>query len=203
MNYIAPSSIATKAGTLTSATQTLAAARSEVLIRRPKRTDGLAVNALIARSPPLDTNSLYCNLLQCTHFSDTSAVADCGSDIVGFASGYLVPGRMGPALFIWQVAVDQEFRGQSIGRNLILDIWARRCCANTQWIELTIGLENGASWNLFEGIARELGARTRREVMFDRQLDFDDQHESEIKLRIGPIARHAIHPMQLMEEIAS
>jgi len=169
-------------------TDKLAASRNDVLIRRPRRADGMAVNELIAHSPPLDANSLYCNLLQCTHFADTSAVAECCGKIVGFASGYLVPNRP-RTLFIWQIAVAEESRRQSIARSLILDIWGRRCCSEAQWIESTIGLENGASWTLFEKIARDLGAKTKREVMFDGELDFGGRHGSEIKLSIGPILR--------------
>ena len=45
-------------------------------LRRPVDTDGYALSQLIERCPPLDTNSVYCNLLQCTDFSATSIAAE-------------------------------------------------------------------------------------------------------------------------------
>src|SRR3546814_16914023 len=39
--------------------------------RNPVAEDAQAIHDLIAACPPLDTNSLYCNLLQCTHFAET------------------------------------------------------------------------------------------------------------------------------------
>ncbi len=116
-------------------------------IRKPRRQDGFAVNELISQCPPLDQNSVYCNLLQCTHFAETSALAEAGGDIAGFVSGYLVPRSQGKTLFIWQVAVAGEFRRQNLAAQLILDILGRRCCASTEWIESTITLSNSPSWN--------------------------------------------------------
>ena len=43
----------------------------EPTFRMPNAADGPAVSQLIASSPPLDTNSAYCNLLQCTDFAET------------------------------------------------------------------------------------------------------------------------------------
>ena len=44
--------------------------------------DGLAVNRLIASCPPLDTNSTYCNFLQCLHFAETSVLAEKDGKVV-------------------------------------------------------------------------------------------------------------------------
>jgi len=67
------------------------------------------VHDLIARCPPLDRNSLYCNLLQCSHFAATCALARHDDTTVGFVSGYRPPSDPG-VLFIWQVAVDSTAR---------------------------------------------------------------------------------------------
>ena len=48
---------------------------NNLTITAPDATDGVAVHDLVQRCPPLDSNSLYCNLLQCTHFAATSALA--------------------------------------------------------------------------------------------------------------------------------
>ncbi|MBD4807723.1 diaminobutyrate acetyltransferase, partial [Xanthomonas citri pv. citri] len=39
------------------------------MFRTPAVTDGPSVTELIAQCLPLDPNSAYCNLLQCTHFA--------------------------------------------------------------------------------------------------------------------------------------
>ncbi|MFQ5471249.1 MAG: diaminobutyrate acetyltransferase, partial [Gammaproteobacteria bacterium] len=51
--------------------------------RNPTAEDGATVNRLIASCPPLDSNSIYCNLLQCSYFSETSIIAEDNSRIVG------------------------------------------------------------------------------------------------------------------------
>lgn len=76
-----------------------------IKIRQPTHLDGVSINRLVEQCPPLDKNSLYCNLLVCTHFSNTSAVAEVDGKLVGFVSGYFIPNEE-KTLFIWQVAVD-------------------------------------------------------------------------------------------------
>ena len=49
---------------------------SGTILRMPRAEDGPAVTALIGSSPPLDVNSAYCNLLQCTDFRDTCVLAE-------------------------------------------------------------------------------------------------------------------------------
>ena len=40
----------------------------QLVFRQPTAEDGYPLNKLVENSPPLDPNSVYCNLLQCTHF---------------------------------------------------------------------------------------------------------------------------------------
>ena len=47
---------------------------TKIEIGRPTSQDGAGVFDLVARCKPLDENSMYCNLLQCSHFADTSVV---------------------------------------------------------------------------------------------------------------------------------
>src|SRR5690606_21532662 len=70
-------------------------AASEIVFRRPSELDGPQVTALIADCPPLDVNSAYCNLLQCSHFADTCVVAERAGQIVGWISGYRPPSAPG------------------------------------------------------------------------------------------------------------
>lgn len=156
-----------------------------ITLRAPSAEDGAAVYELIAQCPPLDTNSMYCNLLQSSHFSDTSVAAQLDEDIVGFISGYILP-KQADTLFIWQVAVGEKARGQGLASRMLRDILQRQVCNQVRYIETTITPDNRASWALFESLANKLGAELNRSVMFDRQQHFAGQHETEMLVRIGP-----------------
>src|SRR3546814_6234232 len=58
--------------------------RAEIRYRRPQKADGPAIWALIRSIQALDDNSLYCNLLQCSHFADTCALAEVGGRPLGW-----------------------------------------------------------------------------------------------------------------------
>ncbi|WP_273149676.1 diaminobutyrate acetyltransferase [Methylophaga thiooxydans] len=157
-----------------------------ITLRAPTAEDGAAVYELIAQCPPLDTNSMYCNLLQSSHFSDTSVAAELDEDIVGFISGYVLP-KQPDTLFIWQVAVGEKARGQGLASRMLRDILQRPACQKVKYIETTITPDNRASWALFESLANKLSAQLNHSVMFDRQQHFAGQHETEMLVKIGPI----------------
>jgi len=159
---------------------------TEIALRSPRAEDGAAVYQLIAECPPLDTNSMYCNLLQCAHFSATSVAAELNGDIVGFISGYTQPDKP-DTLFIWQVAVGKKARGQGLAGRMLKEILARPACEAVRFIETTITPDNQASWALFESLTRKLGTELKRSVMFERQQHFAGQHETEMLARIGPV----------------
>ncbi|WP_323845610.1 diaminobutyrate acetyltransferase [Microbulbifer magnicolonia] len=160
------------------------------MLRRPVSEDGAAVHRLISRCPPLDENSIYCNLLQASHFSDTSVAAEVDGELAGFVSGYLMPQRP-DTLFIWQVAVASEARGIGLAGRMIREILRRPACVQVRHLETTITPDNTASWALFRGLARKLGAGCVDSVMFDRERHFRGRHDSEMLLRIGPFAEAA------------
>ena len=163
---------------------------AQVLLRRPVSEDGADVHQLIGNCPPLDTNSLYCNLLQASHFSATSVAAELNGELVGFISGYIVPERP-DTLFIWQVAVAEQGRGMGLAGRMLREILARPACTEVCHLETTITPDNDASWALFRSLARKLEANCVDSVMFDRERHFNGQHDSEMLLRIGPFAAHA------------
>src|SRR5690606_16004247 len=82
-----------------------------VTFRSPDATDGSDVYKLISRCQPLDTNSMYCNLLQCSRFAQTAVAAEMNGELVGFVSGYRLP-QQPDTLFVWQVAVDKKARSE-------------------------------------------------------------------------------------------
>jgi L-2,4-diaminobutyric acid acetyltransferase len=162
-----------------------------ITLRVPSAEDGAAVYDLIAQCPPLDTNSMYCNLLQSCHFSDTSVAAELDEEIVGFISGYVLP-KQPDTLFIWQVAVGEKARGQGLASRMLAEILSRPTSPQIKYIETTITPDNRASWALFESLANKLNANLNRSVMFDRQQHFAGQHETEMLVKIGPIQDTAI-----------
>lgn len=155
-------------------------------LRLPVPEDGTSVHQLIEASPPLDPNSIYCNLLQCSHFASTSVAADIEGELVGFVSGYFIPER-NDTLFIWQVAVAEKARGQGLASKMIQHIVSRSVCEHVNYIETTITESNEASWRLFQGLAKRLSARLEHSVMFDRNKHFAGMHDSEMLVRVGPL----------------
>ena len=161
------------------------------VIRMPRASDGPGVWGLIDSTPSLDKNSLYCNLLQCSHFASTCAIAELGGSVVGWLSGYVPPQR-GDTLFVWQICVGQRARGQGLGRRLIGDVLARRTSSHIRYLECTITEANAASWALFDSVARAMDAETRRSELFSRDIHFDGAHDSEIAVTIGPFRQDRV-----------
>lgn len=154
-------------------------------LRRPTAKDGRSVHQLVAQCPPLDSNSMYCNLLQSAHFSATSVAAFSAGDMVGFISGYLIPERP-DTLFVWQVAVGQRARGQGLATRMLRHIQERPACSGVAFLETTITASNQASWALFRGLAKQLDAALSESVMFDSAGHFGHEHDTEMLVRIGP-----------------
>jgi len=163
--------------------------QTQTVLRPPIPSDGASVFRLISRCPPLDINSMYCNLLQCTHFASTSVSAvqklNTKEELVGFISAYLMPERE-DTLFIWQVAVDERARGIGLAGNMLKHILERPQCSQVTYLETTITESNMASWALFKSLASKLGTTLEKSVMFDRDKHLAGEHDTEFLARIGP-----------------
>lgn len=158
---------------------------SELVLRLPTAEDGVSVFNLIQSCPPLDTNSVYCNLLQCSYFAETSVAAEQDGELVGFVSGYLVPSQS-DRLFVWQVAVAEKARGQGLAGKMLKHILSRDFCKNITFIETTITESNSASWALFEGFSKRLNTNIKRSTLFDKECHFRGKHDTETLVSIGP-----------------
>lgn len=161
-----------------------------VLLRAPTAEDAARLHRLVENCPPLDPNSLYCNLLHCTHFSGTSVAAvhtdSQGKEVLlGFISAYIPPAQP-DTLFVWQVAVAKEARGQRLAARMLDHILLREACQNVQYVDTTITPGNEASWGLFESWARRHAAPTQSRVHFERDRHFEGRHDDEHLMRIGP-----------------
>jgi L-2,4-diaminobutyric acid acetyltransferase len=157
----------------------------EIELRVPTLCDGMNVYRLVERCPPLDTNSSYCNILQCGHFAQTSVAAVMNGEIVGFISAYQKPEQPN-TLFVWQVAVDEKARGLGLASNMLMHILQRPQCQDVNRLETTITEDNKGSWALFERLAKKLSTELNSSIWLEKQKHFDGQHESEALVCIGP-----------------
>lgn len=157
-----------------------------VKLRQPTGADGYSLHQLVARCQPLDTNSVYCNLLQCTDFADTAIAAEnARGELVGFISGYRPPARP-DTLFVWQVAVDSSMRGQGLALHMLLSLIARVAPMGVSYLETTISPDNAASQALFLKAFKHLGITHETRTLFSRQQHFAGLHEDEVLYRAGP-----------------
>lgn len=186
-------------------------------IRPPREGDAAQIWQLVNRCDALDTNSPYAYLLLCSHFADTGLVIRrrpestsapdtlsdaCAKDdsagdpesaegpVVAFVLGYRPPANE-KAVFVWQVAVAAEMRGQGLGR-MLLDALFDRCHERhaTEYLEATVTPSNMPSRSLFTHFARDRDAQIQEHVAYDASsfpVVEGAKHEDEICLRIGPI----------------
>lgn len=150
--------------------------------------DGPAVTALIAQCPPLDPNSAYCNLLQCTHFAESCVIAEREGAIAGWVSGYRPPSDP-ECFFVWQVAVAPAARGQRLGGRMIEALLDRPSSEGVTHLITTVTEDNLASWALFEGLARQWSTALAKSALFHRETHFAGAHATEWLARIGPLPR--------------
>lgn len=154
-----------------------------VKFRKPVLEDGAALHRLVKRCPPLDENSRYCNLLQVSHFADTGIIALLDEEMIGFVTGYRIPGR-DEVLFVWQVAVGPEGRGAGVGQRMLAELVRR--VPGIRYVETTVTPDNAASAAMFERFADKLGAPVQRTPFLSRDPHFDGKHDDEVLFRIGP-----------------
>lgn len=161
---------------------------SKCRIRNPQDNDAMSMWRLVESSKTLDHNSFYCYFLLSHFFSSTCAIADVQGDVVGFATGFLMPEHPN-TYFVWQVRVVEKMRGLGLARSLlefILDNQKDRI----EYVEATIYPNNFASKNLFNSIAKSHNAQV---VEYDNFLPVSvfpkeaDIHEQENLFRIGPL----------------
>jgi L-2,4-diaminobutyric acid acetyltransferase len=126
-------------------------------------------------------------MLVCTHFQDTSVVAEADDQVMGLVSGYLDP-KQPDTLFVWQVAVDASLRGQGVALRMLKSLLERPSLRHVRFIETTISPSNAASQNLFKRLASQLHAEITDRPYFDKSLFGGEAHEDEYLYRIGPFS---------------
>lgn len=147
----------------------------------PRIEDGRELWRIARDSKTLDLNSPYSYVLWCRDFSATSVVARSADGICGFITGFARP-EDPTTLFVWQVAVDAEHRGEGLAGRMLGELAARGCA----YVEATVTPDNVASDRLFSAFARDLGAALERRPLLGGEL-FPGKHEPEVLYRIGPL----------------
>lgn len=148
--------------------------------------DAAQIWKLVQTIGVLDTNSPYAYLVLCSDFAASGAVAEQDGQIAGFVLGYRPPGRP-EALFVWQVAVRDDHRGQGLARALLDWTMKRAIDDGASFLEATVTPSNVASRSLFQSMASHNAADCHEEMAFPSSLFPDGDHEAEVRIRIGPL----------------
>jgi L-2,4-diaminobutyric acid acetyltransferase len=160
---------------------------SEREIKQPSIKDGGAIWRIARDSGKLDLNSSYAYLMWCHDFADTSLVARVGDEIVGFVIGYRRPAAP-DTVVVWQIAVDGSQRGRGTAAALLDALVSRLADEGVRYMETTITPDNAPSNALFASLAKRWGAAMDDAGTFEAG-DFPDEHESEVRFRIGPFVQ--------------
>lgn len=161
-----------------------------ITYRQPTPSDAVAMTRLVRQSAVLDENSHYLYLLLCDHFRETCVIAERDGAFAGFLTGYRPPTHP-EAVFVWQVVVAEQARGQGVAGGLLEELLAREACADVSYLEATVTPSNEPSQRLFRSLARRHETQCQETELFSTEMfrGIDDSHEPEILFRIGPLNR--------------
>lgn len=162
--------------------------QASIITRKPVLRDAAPIHRLVTRSAPLDRNSLYCYLLVCDHFRNTSIVAEHQAAVVGFISAYIPPEKPG-TLFVWQVAVDRNMRNRALASKMLQELLDRVVPAPLM-VETTVTPSNRASLAFFRTFADRRNVPFSMEPCYGAALFGAEEHEEELLVRIGPFGSH-------------
>lgn len=160
-------------------------------LRVPREEDGTAIWQLVKDTGILDLNSAYSYLMLCKYFSDTCIVAEDSREdnkIVGFISAFCPPAKQ-DTIFVWQVAVSENLRGQGLGTGMLENLLAREACRGAHFLEITVTASNVPAQNLYRKLACNLGAACEVTECFPAGLFPGSNHEAELMFLIGPFSQ--------------
>ncbi|WP_426186531.1 diaminobutyrate acetyltransferase [Microbacterium sp. TWP3-1-2b2] len=124
------------------------------LIRPPRIDEGIELWRIARDSHTLDLNSSYAYVLYARDFASTCRIALVGGVPAGFVIGYRRPADPS-CLFIWQVAVDERFRGLGLAGRMLDDLLHDRTTPPAvRTLQTTITDDNVASQQTFRSLAR-------------------------------------------------
>ncbi len=152
----------------------------------PVEKDAKDIWELIKNTRNLDLNSAYSYLILCKYFSESCIIAKTGGKVIGFISAFQTPNNP-EFLFIWQVAVDSNYRRMGLAMNMFEHLLIRKKCQQIRYIEITVNPSNAAAYSLYHRLANRLDTSCEASICFPSCLFPGAQHEDEIMLRIGPL----------------
>jgi L-2,4-diaminobutyric acid acetyltransferase len=158
---------------------------TKIELLKPNKSHTKEIINLIKKTKVLDVNSEYLYYLQTIHFKKYCCVAIDKNKVIGFVSGYIIPNNKNNTLFIWQVAVDKNYRGLGLAQKLILKIIHRKSSKNIEFIHTTVSPSNKSSVRVFEKVAQTLKTKIKKND-FLKKNDFTNSHEDEPLYKIGP-----------------
>ncbi|EME22943.1 diaminobutyrate acetyltransferase [Rhodococcus triatomae] len=156
-----------------------------VFLRRPRLSDAGHMWRIAKDTGVLDLNSGYAYLMWCRDFAATSVVAEVGTGVAGFATGFVRP-ESPDTLFVWQVAVDATARGRGVGVAMLDHIVCRATPFAVRFLETTITADNPASLAMFTALASRRNTDIYARPLFSEN-HFPDGHAAEDLYTVGPI----------------
>ena len=174
---------------------------------RPPRLeygDGAAMWRMARESGVLEENAEYTYHMFSHFFGEACVIAEVEGKPAGFIAGFRPPDRP-DAVFVWQVAVDQDYRGQGIASTMLHGL-LHRLSPDVQFLEATVAPSNEASQRTFRRVARDLDTLCNETVLFPAERFGGPSHEDEVLFRIGPVAPEAVqqyHEEHLEPETAA
>jgi L-2,4-diaminobutyric acid acetyltransferase len=153
--------------------------------RNPTKEDGAKIWELIKNTSNMDLNSAYSYLMFSHYFGDTCVVAEGKDEIIGFVSAFRPPASP-DTIFVWQVAVNEMYRGKGIGNKLLNELLSRDACENIHYLEATVSPSNLPSQSLFKGLAKRMNCPCEISDCFTEEMFPEPGHEAEQMYRIGP-----------------
>jgi len=157
-----------------------------LFFRTPVVNDAPAVHALLVRCGGMDINSRQSYLLLCEHFASTCVIGEQDGHIVAFISSYILPERH-DTLFVWQLAVDQDLRGQGVAKKLFRHLLSRRNLKRIRYVEAMVNPSNKVARPLFQALAKECHCEMDGLMVFPAEMFGGGDHDKEYLIRVGPI----------------
>ena len=156
-------------------------------IRKVTLPDIKEVYSLLAANRPyVGLNSRYTYLLLARDFSDTCLIGEYDKKVIAFSSGYIPPARP-DTFFSWEIVVHKDYRGNGLQLNLIRK---HLQMTGAKFFEGTVNPSNEFCKDNLEKLAKSLGSKLKKKILFSKEDFENDGHEEEVLYRIGPINFH-------------
>ena len=154
--------------------------------RAPDVGDASAIHALVKCCTPLDVNSRFCYQTFCDHFASTCVVAEADDEVIAFIIAYIPPERR-DTLFVWQMAVDANFRECGVAKQMLRNLLSRHSLKRIRNIEASVSPSNEASSSLFQSLARECNTFLGKSQSSSATIFDVAHHQHNNLIRVGPI----------------